>query len=151
MKILKTFLIGFALLGMLTFSANAQGVSSRMVSVPMVFWCGCAGEYVGGTLNVQIVMNANLIHYNIKTEKLVGLYLDESTGEFIESGNEYTFTRVINYKSESGDLVLNMRNVRTAGEVVGLVTNYQVNGPAEMMDPVNIIPLEGAKIRFVCH
>ena len=72
MKIFRTFLIGFALLGMLTFSANAQGVSSRMEQVPMVFWCGCAGEYVGGTLSVQIVMNANLafllksMHYNFR-------------------------------------------------------------------------------------
>ena len=150
MKILKSFLICLALLGMLTFSANAQGVSSRMEQYPIMFWCTCAGEYVGGTVSVQMVMNANLVHYNVKTERLVGLYWDESTQAWMESGNEYTFTRVVNYRPATGDLVLNMRNVRTVGQVVGLVTKNQVKGPAEMVG-VDFIPLEGAEIRIVCH
>lgn len=150
MKILKSLLIGFALIGMLTFSANAQGVSSRMEQYPILFWCGCAGEYVGGTVSVQMVVNANLVHHNVKTERLVGLYWDESTQNWMESGNEYTFTRVVNYRPETGELVLNMRNVRTVGEVVGLVTKNQVKGPAEMVG-VDFIPLDGAKITIVCH
>jgi len=121
MKTFKTILALFMLVSLCSINTMAQnnGKSSKFEwgteTEPLCFWCPCAndglGEFLCGTLKVNMVANSKTEHWNMKG-KLVGS----------ESGRIYRFSRTETIKVESGEWVLNMR---TIGEN-GLVTYWQI-------------------------
>lgn len=126
MKTLKILIAAFCLVFFFSTNLFAQNEkkSERFTwgtqEESFCFWCPCAGdhdedgypmgEYLCGVVNLHVVLNKNVEHWNIKGGKLIGS----------ETGRTYTFVRTENIKLGDERFVI---NIRTLGEN-GLTTFY---------------------------